>query len=85
MKVYDTVGESLDGNYQISVKLTKVYKGELLSIDNPKFEQLIDKYPHLQGVKIADRDVKEQLPVHVVLESGEKSGETENQWRKKQN
>ena len=71
LEVYDTVVESLDGNYQFCVKLTKVNKGELLSIDNPKYEQLIDKYPHYQGVKIADRDVKEQLPVHVVLGSGE--------------
>ena len=71
LEVYDTVVESLDGSYQMSVKLTKVNKAELLSIDNPKYGQLINKYPHLQGVKITDRDTKDQLPIHVVLGSGE--------------
>ena len=71
LEVYDTVVESLDGNYQMSVKMTKVNKAELLSIDNPNYGQLINEYPHLQGVKITDRDTKEQLPIHVVLGSGE--------------
>ena len=71
LEVYDTVVESLDGNYQMSVKLTKVNKAELLSIDNPKYGQLINKYRHLQGVKITDQDTKDQLPIHVVLGSGE--------------
>ena len=71
LEMYDTVVESLDGSYQMSVKLTKVNKAELLSIDNPKYGQLIKKYPHLQGVKITDHDIKDQLPIDVVLGSGE--------------
>lgn len=71
LEVYDTVVEALDGSYQMSVKLTKVKKGELLSICNPKYDQLIHKYSHLQGVEITDHDIKEQLLVHVVLGSGE--------------
>lgn len=71
LEVYDTVVEALDGSYQMSVKLTKVKKGELLSICNPKYDQLIHKYSHLQGVEITDHDIKEQLPVHVVLGSEE--------------
>ena len=39
LEVYDMVVESSDGNYQMSVKLTKVNKAELLSIDNPKYGQ----------------------------------------------
>ena len=72
LEVYDTIVESLDGSYQMPVKLTKVNKAELLSIDNPKYGQLLNKYPHLdQGVKITDRDTKDQLPIHVILGSGE--------------
>ena len=37
LEVYDTVVESLDGSYQMSVKLTKVNKAELLLIDNLKY------------------------------------------------
>lgn len=71
LEVYDTVVESLDGNYQMPVKLTKVNKAELLSIENPKYGTLVHKYPHLKGVKITDLDTKDQLPKHVVLGSGE--------------
>lgn len=69
--MYDTLVESLDGDFRMSVKLTKVHKGELLTADNPHYQQLIDSYSHLRGVKIEDLDSKEELPVHVVLENGE--------------
>ena len=71
LEVYDTLVESLDGDFSTSVKLTKVHKGELLTVDNPHYQQLIDSYSHLRGVKIEDLDSKEQLPVHMVLGSGE--------------
>jgi len=71
LEVLDTLIESLDGNFRMSVKLTKVLKGELLTVDNPKYEQLIDNYSHLKGMKLDDFHTKEQLPVHVVLGSGE--------------
>ena len=44
---------------------------ELLTVDNPQIQQLIDHYHQLRGIKIQDLDSKEQLPVHVVLGSGE--------------
>ena len=69
--MYDTQVESLDGNFSMSVKLTKVHKGELLTVDNPRYQQLISNHSHLKGIEIEDFDTKEQLPVHVVLGSGE--------------
>ena len=71
LDMYDTLVESLDGDFRMSVKLTKVHKGELLTADNPHYQQLIDSYSHLRGVKIEDLDSKEELPVHVVLGNGE--------------
>ena len=71
LEVYDTLVESLDGDFSMSVKLTKVHKGELLTVDNPHYQQLIDNYSHLRGITIDDLDPKEELPVHVVLGSGE--------------
>ena len=71
LEMYDTQVESLDGNFSMSVKLTKVHKGELLTVDNPRYQQLISNYSHLKGIEIEDFDTKEQLPVHVVLGSGE--------------
>ena len=74
LEVYDTLVESLDGDFSMSVKLTKVHKGELLTVVNLHHQQLIDSYSHLRGVKIEDLDSKEELPVHVVLGSGEYAG-----------
>ena len=63
--------ESVDDSYEMEVRLTKVNKGELLSIDNPRYEQLIRKHQHLKQVEIADHDSKQQLPIHIILGSGE--------------
>ena len=52
-------------------QMTKVNKPGLLSIDNPNYGQLINEYQHLQGLKITDRDTKQQLLIHVALGSGE--------------
>ena len=71
LEMYDAQIESLDGNFSMSVKLTKVHKGELLTVDNPEYQQLMSNYSHLKGIKIEDFDTKEELPVHVVLGSGE--------------
>ena len=71
LEMDDAQIDSLDGNFSMSVKLTKVHKGELLTLDNPKYQQLMSNYSHLKGIKIEDFDTKEQLPVHVVLGSGE--------------
>ena len=35
LEIYDAVVESSDGNYQMNMKLTKVNKAELLTIDSP--------------------------------------------------
>ena len=71
MELYDVKITSLDENHKMSVQLTKVDKGELLSISNPGYEQLIKRYQHLQPVKMDDQDTKNQLPIHLVLGSGE--------------
>ena len=71
LEMYDAQIESLDGGFSMEVKLTIVHKGELLTVDNPKYQELINNYDHLKGIKIEDEDTKEKLPVPVVLGSGE--------------
>ena len=41
------------------------------TVDNPRYEQLIRKHQHLKQVEIADHDSKQQLPIHMILGSGE--------------
>ncbi len=71
MELYDVKITSVDGNHKMNIRLSKVEKGELLSISNPGYEQLIKRYQHLQSVKMDDRDTKKELPIHLVLGSGE--------------
>ena len=71
MKLYDVKITSLDENHEKSVQLTKVDRGELLSISNPGYEELIKHYQHLQPVKMDDRDTKNQLPLLLFLGNGE--------------
>ena len=71
LEMYDARVQSLDGGFNMEVKLTKVHKGELLTVKNPKYQELINNYDHLKGIKIEDTDGKQKLPVHVVLGSGE--------------
>ena len=71
LEEYDLSFQSVNHQFTLSVKATKVNKSELLSIDNPNYRELINKNPHLRGVYIHDEDKKARLPVHVVLGSGE--------------
>ena len=71
MEFYDAKVSAVDESYKMNVKLTKVEKGELLSISNPEYTKLIDRYQHLDPVQMDDSDTKQQLPVHIILSSGE--------------
>ena len=69
--VYDLSLQSVNHQFTLPVKATKINRSELLSIDNPNYRELPDKYPHLRGVYVNDNDTKARLPVHVILGSGE--------------
>ena len=55
------------GNNAISVRVTRVDRAELLSVENPNYKEMISKYRHLKGVTMEDTDTKSLLPVHVIL------------------
>ena len=73
MERYDVVAQSLDGSFRMDAKFTKVDKNELLLIDNPHYERVKAKYPHLAQVNLTDNDKKDQLPIHVILSMGDYS------------
>ncbi|CAB3982784.1 Hypothetical predicted protein [Paramuricea clavata] len=55
----------------MDAKLTKVDKNELLSIENPQYEHVKAKYPHLAQVNLTDNNKKDQLPIHVISSVGD--------------
>ena len=70
MEVFKSTVSSRSGDYKLEVNLTKVNRGELLSLENPQYEQLMKSYSHLKGVEMEDKDTKPLLPVHVILGAG---------------
>ena len=70
MEVVKSTVSSRSGDYKLEVNLTKVNQGELLSLENPQYEQLMKSYPHLKSGEMEDKDTKPLLPVHVILGAG---------------
>ncbi|XP_068713041.1 uncharacterized protein [Montipora foliosa] len=58
---------SIEGSEELSVDVTRVERGELLRINNPHYQKIIDSYAHLKGVEVTDHDPNPHLPVHVIL------------------
>ena len=70
LNIYKATIEPVDGDYAMDVKLIKVEKGQLLTVDNPHYSKLQEEFDYLKQAKFIDVDQKLQLPVHVVLGSG---------------
>ena len=62
---------STDGSEELNVDVTKVERRELLMIDNPHYQKIINSYDHLKGVEMTDCDPKPHLPVHLILGASE--------------
>ena len=38
-----------------------------MMLPNPKYNEMIETYDHLKGIKMNERDAKPELPAHVIL------------------
>ena len=66
-ETYNAQVSDTEGNNTISLRVTRVDRAELLSVENPNYKEIISKYRHLKGVTMEDTDTKSLLPVHVIL------------------
>ena len=64
--VYGVTISSLNGKFRLKTEVTKVDRGTLLSLDNPKYGEVLQKYTHLERVHMDD-DTKAELPVRIIL------------------
>ena len=71
VEVYSFEVSNTQGTFNLKVDVTKVEKKELLSLPNPKYKEIINKFEHLRGVVIEDTDEKEELPVHMIIGTSE--------------
>ena len=56
MQVYEVVMRSVTGDFSLNVNVMKIEKRELLTLDNPRYSDLVKNHPHLRGVKMANSD-----------------------------
>ena len=69
MEISKTTVSSRSGYYSLNVTFTKVNLGWLLSLENPRYEQLI-RTSRLRGVEIDDTDAKPLFLIYVILGTG---------------
>ena len=58
---------SIKGNFSLSTTLSKVGKGVLLTVPNPRYAEIISQHQHLKDVMMDDVDTKQELPIDVIL------------------
>ncbi|XP_068674565.1 uncharacterized protein [Montipora foliosa] len=67
VEIFKVQIRSLKGDFLLETDVTLVNKKQLLSLENPHYQQVLERYEHLKGVKTDDMDRKEFLPVHLIL------------------
>ena len=59
VELFNVKISSLKRDFTINTEVTKFHKRELLSLENPRYKQCLDKYKHLKGVEMDDLDTKD--------------------------
>eukprot|EP00795_Rhopilema_esculentum_P004345 gene4345-20561_t len=71
IEIYNVEVQNLKGDFKLEIDVSKVDREVLVSVKNPRYQDVLKKYPHLQGVTMDDVDQKPELPVHVILGASE--------------
>ena len=71
IEVHQVTISDLEGNFKLQTDVTKVDRSNLLCVENPKYEQMVNHFEHLKGIKMTDVDAKPQLPIHLILGASE--------------
>jgi len=65
--IYDVQISNVKGDFAFSTMVNRVDKSVLLSLPNPRYTEIIERYPHMQEITMEDMDSKPELPIHMVL------------------
>jgi hypothetical protein len=63
--------DSLEENFHLDTEVTKVDRDKLLSLTNPRYKEIVEKFTYLNGIKMQNVDEKPELPVHLILGASE--------------
>ena len=67
VELHNVSVSSVSGKITLETEVTKIDRSELLSVDNPKYQEVINRYPHLKEVQVEDQDENQKLRVHLIL------------------
>ena len=71
IEVHEVIIGNLSGDFHLKTEVTKVNRGVLLNLENPRYQDMVARYSHLKGVVMDDADKKIDLPVHLILGTSE--------------
>ena len=67
IETFDVELSNVNNSFSYNTEVSKVDKSVLISLPNPRYQRIIEHYPHLKGVCMDDLDTKPYLPVHVII------------------
>lgn len=69
--IYKMNIQSVDHKFNLDAEVTKVDRNELMTLTNPRYENIIRNYTHLRDIVMIDTDKKPELPIHLILGTSE--------------
>ena len=66
-EIYEVQMTHIDGNFTINAEVSNFNKPKLISLLNPCYKDVIQKYSHLKGIQMNDNNEKTELPIHVII------------------
>ena len=67
LKMNDLKVENLDENFSFQTEQNKLERAVLITLPNPKYNEMIDTHDHLNSIKMSESDTKPELSIHVIL------------------
>lgn len=67
IETHEVIIKSLSSEFQLRTEVTKMNRGVLLTLENPRYKDMVSQYQHLKGIVMDDVDTKDELPVHLIL------------------
>ena len=71
--IYNLKLSDTGNKFYIETEVARVERSDLLTLDNPKYKEILANHSHLHGIIMQDEDEKERLPVHLILGAGDYS------------
>ena len=67
--IYKVQMTNVEGNFTINAQVSKVNKPNLISLTNPRYKDVIQKYSQLKEIQMKDNDEMTELPTHVTIDT----------------